>query len=184
MGGELGDSKSMYQLGEYYREHKNFELMEVYYLMAIKRGINNYLYELTDYYYRRDRIDEMFNYNLKVIEKQNNRDAWNNLANYYKNNLVELLDLINFYRAINQRKEEYSNLIIRQIPINVRHFRFTDQSIGMKILNYHFKINQGASETSIYQQLKDKDPMILKYLNILDNQQVTVKIKEFVNIYS
>jgi len=183
MAVEHGDVQSMYQLGLYYQEQKMFELMEIYYLMAVNHGIDNYLYGLHDYYYRRDRIDDLFHYNLMVIEKQNNRDAWNNLARYYQENLVELLNLITFYRDLNRRKGEYSNLIISQIPVTVRHFRFKDQSIGMKIMNYHFKINRGASEVNIYQQLKDKDPIILNYLNITEIQQVADKIKEYYDTY-
>jgi len=127
---------------------KVFQSFLLYYLMVINRGIDIYLYRLTDYYYQEGRIDDMTQYKLMMIEKYNNKDAWKVLTKYYQNNLVRLIDLFNLHREINNIKNIDSNLIIRQIPINTRHFRFKDQSIGMKIINYHFNINQEVSEAS------------------------------------
>jgi len=119
-----------------------------------------------------------------MIEKYDNKDAWYALEKYYHGNLGELLDLINLHRDINKRKEKFSQMVIKQIPIYTTHFRFKDQSIGMRIMNYHFKINHSLErEEKIYQQIKDDDPIILNYLNIIDNQQIKEKIEEYYTIY-
>jgi len=186
---ERGDINSMIMLGSHYESHKKYQQMEIYYLMAINRGYDCYLSSLSDYYYHENRIDEMIQYNLMMIEKYNNRMAWNALTNKYQDNLVELLDLINLHRDLNKRKEKYRQLIIKDIPINVRHFRFKDGSIGMKILNYRFMMNQGnflrvlEPEEKIYQEINEKEPTILDYLNIINVTEIKKKIEEYYTIY-
>jgi len=51
----------------------------------------------------------------------------------------------------------------------------------MRIIQYHFKINQGATEEELYQEIKENDLLILTYLNILNDNQVTEKIEEYIN---
>jgi len=180
IGIKHGDISCMIRLGQYYENNKNYQQMEIYYLMGINRGFDMYLTGLSEYYSRTGRIDEMIQYNLMMIDKYNNGEARFNLKKHYQLNVSKLLHL---YRDINIRKDEYSQLIIKNIPLEIRHFRFKDQSIGMRIIYYHFKINQGESETTIYQQIKENDPIILDYLNIIDVTEVTKKIEEYYIIY-
>jgi len=180
---EHGSKKSMFELGLYYQQQHDYQQMEIYYLMAIKQGHIDSLYELVDSYCQLGRIDEMINYNLMAIEKYNNKYSFKKLLVYYEDNLDELLNQIIVYKEINKRKEKYSQLIIKNLAINVTHFRFRDESLGMKIINYHFQLNQGVSEENIYQQLKDKDYPLLDYLTIVNKSQVREKINEYLGIY-
>jgi len=177
MAVEHGDINSMLKLGKYYENNNDYQQMEVYYLMAINRGHNYYLAGLAQYYYRSGRSDEAMQYELMMIEKYNNNEARFILMKSCEDNLTELIYL---YRETNNGKEKYSEMIIKNIPLETSHFRFKDGSIGMRIMNYHFKINQGSSET-LYQEIKENNPLILDYLNISDSKQVIEKIEQYLN---
>jgi len=175
---------ALYTLGLYYMRIGNYQQMEAYHLMAINRGEETSLCYLTDHYLEYNKIEEMVNCNLIMIEKFNNPKALCNLTKYYQNDPNELLNQIELYKEIKKRKEKYSRLIIKELPVNVSHFRFRDQSLGSKIIKYHFKLNNSVSEEHLYQQLKDTEPLILDYLTIVDKSRIKEKIDNYLNTLS
>jgi len=180
---EHGDIDSMCNLGHYYYNIKNYQQMEVFYLMSINRGDDISLYKLIDYYCTHNKIDKIIHYCMTVVEKFNKQEILDKLLKFYQDNITEFINLISLYKDINKRKGEYTSLIIKELSLNVSHFRFRDHSMGAKIVNYHFRLNNGDSEDAVYQEIKFKDPLILDYLTIMDSTLVTNKIKEYLNSY-
>jgi len=179
---ELGEIIAMRSLGNYYQNIGDYQQMESYYLMAISRGDDLSLTNLSNYYSQVNKIDELINCNAMSIIKYNNKYAFKKLIDYYNGDLDDLLNRINLYKELNKLKQQFSSLIIKELPINVLHFRFRDQSLGMKIMHYHFKLNSGESDEFIYQQLKEQDSQLLDYLTIIDVSQVKEKINNYINI--
>jgi len=178
---EQGDVDSMYRLGCYYLKIKDYSQMEVYFLMASTRGHTNSISKLINFYHQHDKTDEMIQFYLLAIEKYNIKHVLTKLSKYYQDHLDVLITQIAFYKETNKRKHKYSQLIIKEIPNSVRHFRFRDQSLGMRIVKYHFKLNNGESEDNVYQEIKITDPLLIDYLTIVNVLQVKQKINEYIN---
>jgi len=149
---ERGHIESMKQLGSYYHLNKQYQQMEVYYLMAINRGNLMSLINLFDCYQRLGKIDEILYYYLRFIDKFNVQ-CLTNLSHYYQNNTSELLNQIYLYKEIDKKKDKYSRLIIKGLPLDVLHFRFRDQSIGAKIIQYHFQLSNGSVLRALSQKV-------------------------------
>jgi len=178
-----GHVDSMYNLAQYYQIQHNYEPMKIYYLMAINRGDLESLHQLADYYQQIKDIEEMVNLYLLAIEKYHDKSAINKLAAYFNNNIGELWKLIQYNIIIKHGKSKYTQLIIKRLPLAVQQFRFRDQSLASKILAYNFALQNGRSDQEIYQEIINKDKVLVYYLNITSNTQIKDVLHQYINTY-
>jgi len=180
---EKGCVESIYNLGCYYELIKKYESMEVYYLMAINRGNIDSLRQLINYYQKQNQIEKMTYFCILAMEKHNDQSSMDILTDHFKDNATELIKQVKQIVLSKQEKGKYQCLVIKYIPLMTTHFRFRDGSITTKILNYHFLLNKGISESTIYHQIKTQDPQILDYLNIHTEEQLKPIILQFINTW-
>ena len=178
---ELGNVDCMYNLGYYYQVNCDYDKMEIHYLMAINRGHIKSLHQLAKYYQQIGKIDEMVNYYILAINKYNDKPAMEELSIQFNSNISHILKLIQHNTLINNKKGKYTRLVVKNIPLFARHFRFRDQSLTMKLLNYNFKLNNGILEEEVYQEIKQNDPKLLDYLTVNDRYQTKNRISQYIN---
>jgi tetratricopeptide (TPR) repeat protein len=81
-------SQSMFKLGRYYQNEKDYDNMKIYYYMAIEYGVGKAMYNLGLHYQYTDiNYDNMKKYYLMVIESSNGEyssSAMNNIAYHYE----------------------------------------------------------------------------------------------------
>lgn len=92
---KYGSVVSMYNLGHYYYEKKNYDKMLQYYLMAIEQNDVDTMYELALYYQNNKEYDKMREYYVKAV----------NLSYLYKDNNTLLNDGIIYFNLFNLKDE-------------------------------------------------------------------------------
>lgn len=177
---EKGHSKSLHNLAVYYESIKDYDNMIVYYLMAINRGNINSLTNIASYYKMIGDNDNMTKYYLRLIKLNNGKYLNEQLLQQYKNDLNKLVTYIENEAIINYNKNKYYQLVIKNIAIGVREFRFRYNSMTYQILKYNFQLNNGTSELELYKQLLINNKDLLNYLNINDPNEFKIKINEHI----
>jgi len=122
-------------------------------------------------------------YCLMAIENHNDQEAVEILTCHFNRNAKEMMRLINLNNIFKYERKKYHCLVVKYISSATTDFRFRPGSILSKILAYHFQLVNNSSEEYIYQQIKNKDHLILNYLSIHHEKELKDKILQVINTY-
>jgi len=181
---EKGNQIAMYNLGLHYQEEgKDYEQMKKNYLIAIEKGHGGAMNNLGFHYQNVEKdYEQMKKYYLMAIEKGYN-SAMKNLGSYYQKIEKEYELMKKYYFMAIDNGDIYASNRLEQF------YKENNDTLGL--LQLYIKIDDKTKISHILvnycnQKIVDKeiDLILLQYLNCIDDHDLPVIFKLFMQLFN